>query len=323
LREEVIFSALNEDGDNIRGIVSVPENASSVRGVLILGAGVNPRQSWHGLSVKIARLLADVGFYALRIDPRGVGDSDGEIEDIDFQQLEGLHDKVQTGLFTTDCLVAMDEFRKLYHLNEVYIIGLCGGALTGLYLVELSPDIKGLIYIAGPVTLTTLDVSMPVHPAYAKNLFTAYMKKALNPIAWIRFISGKSEYKTILFLIKHKLYKLLGKEKSILDTYAQPNSFPTTDNGLKGDHLNPMIPKAFMNYMNHGGKVYFINAELDPAAWGFYNLFAPSYLERRKYYKGQYDIGMVKNSNHTFSSLENQKELMSLISKWIIKAVST
>jgi len=319
LREDV-FSALHENGDYIRGIVTIPEsNGLMNHGVIILGAGVNPRQSWHRLSVKIARLLSNAGFYALRIDPRGVGDSDGEIENIDPQQLEGFHDKVQTGLFTYDCQLALTKFKKDFNLNSLFIIGLCGGALTGLYLTEIIREIRGLIYIAGPVTLTTLDVSLPVHPAYARNMFYSYLKKVLNPVAWLRFLSGKSEYKTIFFLVRHKIYQFLGREKTILDRYAQRDSKNINENGDRTNHLNPMIPKAFLNYMDQCGDILFINAEIDQASWGFNNLFAPMYLTPGKPYKGRYNIEMVKKSNHTFSSIEAQKELLSLILNWMEK----
>ena len=319
--KEQVFVAQAENGNMLRGIVTLPDTMPGNKsGILLLGAGVNPRQSWHRLTVKIARLLTEDGFFSLRIDPQGIGDSDGEIKDIPPVELARFHDAVQTGLFKSDCKLALLSFKESFNLDELHIIGLCGGALTGLYLCEEMPDMRSLIYIAGPVTLTSLDLALPVRPGYSNSLFRGYIKKIFNPLAWMRLIFGKSEYKTIYFLIKLKVLKALGKEHRIIDSYVKEGKYEMDGEKVekkKGDPMNPLMPEAFLQYMSSGGKILFVNAEVDQASWGFHNLFAPKYLNNSRKYKGTYKIKNIKRANHTFSSDEAQRELLFTIRDWM------
>ena len=81
----------------------------------------------------------------------------------------------------------------------------------------------------------------------------------------------------------------------------------------KGDPINPLVPKAFLKYMSSGREMLFINAEIDQASWGFYNLFAPKYLNNDRKYNGTYKIKQINKANHTFSNDKAQKELLLLI----------
>lgn len=296
----------------------------------MLGAGINPRFSWHRLSVKIARMAAQHGYCVLRIDPQGVGDSDGAIEDIEPSALEAFHEAVQRGLFVEDCRTGLNRFVEEYSINEVVVAGLCGGALTGLYLTEENPRIKGLIFIAGPVHLSSLDAALPFQPIYADSVAHSYTGKALNPVAWIRFLTGRSDYNTILFLFKVKLYRFLGIEKRLLDSVGAPDLPQPINDGdqFKGPgfleeegghkHLNPFVPKSFLSFMKRAGEILFINAEMDQATWGFRNYFAPQYLRKDKVYIGKYEVMEIGKANHTFSSQEAQESLMSRIEEWLL-----
>lgn len=323
--EKRIYLRRLSNGNVLRGIVTLPADMdSNKRGVFILGAGVNPRQSWHRLTVKIAQLVAGKGFLALRVDPQGVGDSDGEIEGVSPEKLEKFHDLVQTGFFVEDCRAALDGFREGYGLTDIVIIGLCGGALTGLFLAESSSDIKGLAYVAGPVTLASLDVSLPVVPAESEGLFKGYLKRILRLGAWWNLVTGKSDYSAILFLLRLKAYRILGREHKILEKYARNqdeqglSGKEGTDGNIAGSPLlNPLVPKAFDAFMAVGGNILFILAEIDQATWGFRNLFVPNCLVPGKKLHGSYRICDIPRSNHTFSSDDAQKNLLTVLEEWI------
>lgn len=319
------FSVKLANGNVLRGIVCCPtRNQNIKRGVMILGAGVNPRYGWHRLSVKIAKILSREGFYTLRVDPQGVGDSDGEIIGIDQKKLEAFHDAVQTGFFIEDCTAALSRFIEDYKIEDIFIVGLCGGALTALYLTDIFRKIKSIIYIAGPVTLTSLDVALPVHPAYTRGMLKGYLKKIVNPVAWFRFVFGKSDYKLIFYLIKLKIYKMLGIEKNIIDAYASVKGQDIQDKEdtvRENNHLNPKVPEAFLKFMERKGTILFINAEIDPATWGFYNLFAPHYLIEGKSYNDNFKIIDIARSNHTFSSVEAQQMLLNNIREWMVQYI--
>lgn len=328
--DELTFAARAANGNILRGIVTLPEQAGERRrGLLILGAGVNPRYAWHRFSVKMARLAAKRGFHALRMDPQGVGDSDGVIEDIDPTALEAFHEAVQTGLFVNDCRAGLTQFIAEYSLDEVAVAGLCGGALTGLFLAASEPRISTLAFIAGPVHLSLLDAALPFQPAFERSETALYLGKLSDPRAWWRLLSGQSDYRRIFFLMKIWIYRFFGREHKLLDSvktirtavaideYKQADMWAMSDNSR---HLNPYVPQAFIAFMERGGDVLFINAEMDQATWGFRNYFAPTYLDGSRNYRGTYDVVEIKKANHIFSSQEAQEQVMALFDNWLINA---
>ena len=74
--------------------------------------------------------------------------------------------------------------------------------------------------MASLVTLTSLELTMRARPAGAPSLLAAYLKRNLSPDAWYRLVKGRSEYRTIWFLLRLRLYRLFGRGRRILADYV-------------------------------------------------------------------------------------------------------
>src|SRR5512143_1047295 len=112
MEEPITF--LNKNGKRLLGIVHIPEKSRSERkiGVNLLNPGIKYRVAPHRLNVKLARELCRKGYYVLRFDPEGIGDSEGKLPD--NTPVAEIWGKIQTGFFTQDVITANDFFIEKY-----------------------------------------------------------------------------------------------------------------------------------------------------------------------------------------------------------------
>ncbi|MDH4222233.1 MAG: alpha/beta fold hydrolase, partial [candidate division Zixibacteria bacterium] len=165
------------------GIVTPPEEKcfrSEKIGVIISVSALKYRICSYRLNVKIARKLSRQGFYVLRFDPLGVGDSQGN-----FPVTSGLKHflEIQTGRYVKDTLAAIDFFKQEYDLDKIVLLGLCGGAITMLFAGAQDPAVDKLILLGVPVLFeniseTKLEFKDTITtPEYAKQVLSTYKSK--------------------------------------------------------------------------------------------------------------------------------------------------
>ena len=113
----------------VSGVLHVPEKP--VRGrppVVMLAAGETCRSAvfypW------LARRLAAAGWPVLRFDPRGLGDSRGEIA---AQSVIDVFVQIEGGLFVPDAAAAVGFMLGETGEPACILTGLCGGAITAVY----------------------------------------------------------------------------------------------------------------------------------------------------------------------------------------------
>ena len=78
---EHIVTLRNSKNHELFGILHVPENAETLDrkiGINLLNPGLKNRVAPNRLNVKIARKLCEAGYFVLRFDPFGIGDSEGD-----------------------------------------------------------------------------------------------------------------------------------------------------------------------------------------------------------------------------------------------------
>ena len=308
---EEIVSFRNKNGERLVGIVNIPDSGYSQSrvGIILLNTGLNYRVAWHRLSVKIARKLCKEGYYVLRFDTHGIGDSEGEIEKGNIVQ---HFLKIEKGAFYEDTLDSLNFFISEKKLNKVFLIGLCGGALTGVFAAIRDKRINGLVDIAGPITLSSIEHLEKKHPWEIWNTLMFYLPKLISFKGWKRFFMGKSDYYEIMRLIKNMAITIFSKKN-------KTGQFNGMENNLKikaWERLNLDFIKAFDNYYNSGRKILFIFADRDPATWEFKKLFLNDHL-KTKNYRQNYEYYEIKDTNHIFSCQKSQEILTSLVEKWL------
>jgi alpha/beta superfamily hydrolase len=300
---------INKQKNLLYGILHEPDYKKNKKiGVLCLNTGMQYRIIWHRLNIKIARRLCNQGYSVLRFDTHGIGESEGEL-DIRGQNIEDFHDAIQTGLFVSDTLSAIEFFRKEADLDQLYLIGPCGGALTAVITAAKTNCIDGIVYMSGPVTITSSELTLDMHPKDAQNRFTYYCSKILSPKSWFTFLSGQSSYREIFFTIKVIFQnKVLKKQWSA----------KTDDEAEKGGLLfNHTFFDSFKKYLKNDRRILFLMPEHDRSSWGFRELFEKQYLKPGNPYEDKYELHYVKNANHIFADNQAQTYVFENIERWL------
>ena len=94
---EMPVEFLNKENQRLFGIVHVPKDGSKRKkkeGVIIAG-----RMNYGRQYVYYARRLCREGFYVLRFDPHGIGDSEGRVPECSWSS---FWSNIQTGLYIDD-----------------------------------------------------------------------------------------------------------------------------------------------------------------------------------------------------------------------------
>ena len=317
MEEAITFK--NENGEKLFGIVHVPENTtfSGKRvGINLLNPGIKYRVAPNRLNVKIARRLCDNGYYVLRFDPGGIGDSEGELPD--GVLVADIWEKIQTGLFVPDTIAANDFFIKNYELNKLILMGSCGGGIISLLTSAEDQSVDALCLIDTPVNLRTASMSfadkIAVGGEKADLLFSEYIKKLLRPQSWYRFITLRTEFRALWKILNMKLRKIL--------------PFLHDDDGLSKDikqlcreaNLNRQFFESFEAFYQNGKPTLFVLAEHDKGTEIFRAYFLDIYLK----HKGRnidrdklIEAFLIKDANHAYTFSESQESLLDKLSNWV------
>lgn len=317
--EAVTFK--NKKGQKLFGIVHIPDKSRfSDRkiGVNLLNPGIKYRVAPHRLNVKLARKLCEQGYYVLRFDPEGIGDSEGELPE--GMPIADVWGKIQTGLFVEDTVIANDFFIEKYDINELILIGNCGGAITSLLTSREDQRINALCLIDTPVYLWNSKMSFAdtiiKGGDKADRLFSEYLKKIFNLKTWYNFCTLKSDYKTAW-----KVSKIKFQEKII--PLLKNNGSKKIEELCSEKNLNIQFFKSFDSFISKKKPILFISAGNDPGIETFQNYFQNSYLKKRfqdnRHEKT--DFYFIENANHIYTLTEWQERLISKISEWILDKV--
>ena len=133
------------EGKRLFAILHSPDNCREKKGIIFCHPYGEEKQLSYRVLVKFARELCDKGFYVLRFDCFGYGDSQGEFEDA----------TIETQI--ADTIKAIDLFRTQLKVEKISLIGLrLGGTISALVaerdariekLILWSPIINGKEYL--------------------------------------------------------------------------------------------------------------------------------------------------------------------------------
>lgn len=118
-------------GQQCLGIYHQGKPANFHTGVLIVVGGPQYRVGSHRQFIQLSRALANEGIASLRIDYRGMGDSQGQKQSFD-QIDEDIH-------------AALDAFAAASGLNRFVIWGLCDAASAALIYAHQDNRVAGLV----------------------------------------------------------------------------------------------------------------------------------------------------------------------------------
>ena len=133
------------EGKRLFAILHSPNNSRERKGIIFCHPYSEEKQHSYRILVRFARELCDRGFYVLRFDCFGYGDSQGDFEEA----------TIETQI--SDTIKAIDIMKTQVNIEKIGLLGLrLGGTITALAanrdariekLILWSPIIKGKEYI--------------------------------------------------------------------------------------------------------------------------------------------------------------------------------
>ena len=207
-----VVSLRNGNGKELVGVLHIPEESGVDKrkvGIHLLNPGIKYRVAPNRLNVKIARALCREGYYVLRVDPEGIGDSEGELEE--GVMVGEIFERIQTGMFVSDAVACNDLMVNDYEIEEIIMMGNCGGAITSLLASEVDERVVGMCLIDVPIVLRSPSMSFADRIVQGGKrsdvMFRAYVCKAFSATAWYRFLSLKSDYRGLWKIVTTQLQK--------------------------------------------------------------------------------------------------------------------
>lgn len=193
-------------GDNLLGILAIPELPADCGVVLIVG-GPQYRVGSHRQFVLLSRALAQAGCAVLRFDYRGMGDSTGD--QLDFQEVDA------------DIGAAMDALqRRLPNVTRVVLWGLCDAASAALLYCGQKQDVRiqGLCLL-NPWVRSAAGLARTHVKHY-------YLQRLGQKEFWLKLLQGKVAIQALTDLFKSLLLMVQGSGCASTGAPSGPASKP-------------------------------------------------------------------------------------------------
>ncbi len=306
------LSVTNTAGEVLSGIVHLPSgtiNGWNPRiGIHLLNPGLKCRVGPNRINKRIADTLCGMGYWVLRSDPAGIGDSEGELPDLPVADLWGM---IQMGRFVPDVNLFHSLFRDRYSLNTLILAGSCGGAITALLAAALEETVRGIVLIDLPVTLSSSKTErsayveiLSVDDASRKRVEEYYRKAVINTASIKRFLTLKSDYRAIWRVFQGKWN----------DHFGNKDTTPP----VELENINPMLLDAWSKFAERqDARACFLCAEKDTDTQLFNKGFRNVHLVPEGRFEGMYRIEYIPDANHIYSEEAAQQGLTKSITSWI------
>ncbi|MEJ0005659.1 MAG: alpha/beta fold hydrolase [Steroidobacteraceae bacterium] len=167
------------------GIVTQPcRQEARRRGVILLNAGADYHIGPSRLYVSLARKWARSGYYVLRMDLAGLGDSNTR------------SDRADNVTFPPDALTdirdAVSYLRQRYDIREVTLTGLCSGAYHALRAAAEGVPVERVLLVNPQNYFWTEDMTLnDVQLAEVVRNPGVYRERIQSANAWRRLLSGQ------------------------------------------------------------------------------------------------------------------------------------
>lgn len=267
------------------GVLSLPDAPCS-RGVLVAVGGPQYRAGSHRQFVLLARDLARQNIACLRLDFRGMGDSEGEMRS--FEEVD------------EDITSAVDFFLKeCPFLQDVVIWGLCDAASAAMFYAQQDTRISGLVLL-NPWVRTEQGIAK----AYLRH---HYLTRLFQVEFWKKLVSGQ-------FDPIASLRSLYAMTKSLFLVSNTPSKSENV--GIPCGKLP--LPERMLDSLKHfHGKTLIITSGKDMTAREFLDLTNNSNDWQNTFKAKQVKLSHLAAANHTFSTREWRDQVVKLTENWL------
>jgi alpha-beta hydrolase superfamily lysophospholipase len=303
----------NRDGLRLVGMLHEPlAGARNDLAVVLLSPGVKTRVAPHRLYNKMAAHLTAQGFAVFRFDFYGLGDAEGEVP---LRLLRDLYGSVALGRYVNDTKDALDWLSRTHGYTRVVAGGLCGGALTGLLTASSDPRIVGILAIGLPVMLDSADVDPLQFMTVGQltSLRGRYFAKALNPKAWLRVLSGKTDFR----LMARSLGTLFRRRTP--PPAPAPAAAAATGPAapVTALNMNPHFAPSFFSLAEGGRPMLLLFSQSDRLYWEFDEKFVAPNRARFDACAAAMDLHVIASANHVLTFESWQAEAFEHLRGWL------
>lgn len=177
VREEVVW--IDGRAGALCGIVARPERAGPTW-VVLVSAGAVRRMGTGRMYARLARGLAAAGVTSLRLDLRGIGDSDGETP------------TDENALYTMDRVedvAAAAAFARANGAGRVVVVGQCAGGWVAFHAAEAA-DAAALVLLNPPFLTTRAGEAAVVETR-------RFAHRLVQAGAWRKLLSGQIDLRRV------------------------------------------------------------------------------------------------------------------------------
>jgi pimeloyl-ACP methyl ester carboxylesterase len=307
IREVVAIT--NRKEEQLYGIVTSPIQEQTSKKVIIscytgvaCKAGPGNCYRWIG-----DRLSAE-GYYVVRFDQSGSGDSQGDLPNMSTSEYFQM---IQSGRAVPDTVEVIEWVMKTLHPIKIYLLGHCGGCITAaMAAIEKIQVIDGLIFIAIPVLNSQVGAE-PMREREARSVSRDYLKRLSDPQSYLRFLRGQTD----MTLLKTS-FAAYGK--SIMKKVMRP-FLPTKKRVQLHPLFNQHFWQAFQELMRQKKRILFLMAELDDETLDFNNEFKTKVLDQHPDYAELCTLEYLPQTDHAIMFEESRNTLK----KELLVALST
>ena len=316
----VVFPA---EGEQLSGIFTrptTPVGGRSEVGMVLSHGGSRGRMGATYQYPYYARCLAELGYPSLRFDPRGVGDSTGELG---VYHLRDFHLSLEKGRWVADTLAAIDWLQREVNPKKIVVGGVCAGALSALGAAARGPRVDGVI-VMGPPVLFSEDTAV-VEAGQKENVRSAveakhYMRdrarKLLTLEPWKKLLRGESKApQLVTAILRGELARSINK---------LPRRFRRRLSGFKRRHprFNEFFLESMDAVMRRRTPVLFLYGSKDPNWIHFKEHFQAIFWDDEPAYDALCEVKALEASNHFYTLREWQGRVVESIHDWIGRRVA-
>ncbi len=265
------------------GILSLPAVSSTPlqRGVLIVVGGPQYRAGSHRQFTLLARDLAAAGIPSLRFDYRGMGDSEGDLQD--FENVDA------------DLRAALDRFfAEVPGLNEVVLWGLCDGASAAAMYAPQDARVAGLVLLNPWVRTEEGAARATIRHYYKDRLFDARL--------WKKVTSGQFDMKASVRSLWDNVGKAFG---------------PSRGTGPAAGASAPLPERMQGALTRFTGRVLVVLSGADLTAQEFAGLSSRPGAWQRLLDSSRFTCQQIDKADHTFSRRPWQDQVSHWTRDWL------
>jgi pimeloyl-ACP methyl ester carboxylesterase len=299
-----IVTLRNREGHALHCILEEPPQGLPRPGVaaVLLCPGIKTRVGPHRLYRKVSPPFLARGIPVLRVDFRGLGDSEGEWPD---ESLASIYRLTELGHCVDDVRSALDWLESRLGIRRCIVGGLCGAAITALHVAREDPRLAALYAIGLPARLDGTGEEPRVTAGELQSHRSVYFRKLLQPASWLRLLSLKTDYGLLWRALRHGL---LAKKTAV----SSAAGGATTTAGL-----NPHLPECLLALLGDGRPALVLFGERDPMRWSFEENVLQPWAAALEPYQAQIQYSVIPGANHILSRPADIVEANRLTEAWL------